>query len=82
MRPRNNEREAGTNFGDMGLSGAPTPLSDGPTMVWPEREFHIGPTPEALQGDDVQLDYYEDGYPKLPACLDRRREPEPLAEAA
>ena len=21
---------------------------------------------------DVQLEYYEDGYPKLPACLDRR----------
>jgi hypothetical protein len=25
-----------------------------------------------LQGDDYHLDYYEDGYPKLPACLDRR----------
>jgi hypothetical protein len=24
-------------------------------------------------GDDYQLDYYEDGYPVLPACLDRRR---------
>ena len=35
-----------------------------------------------LKGDDVQLDYHEDGYPKLPACLDRRRKPEPLAEAA
>jgi hypothetical protein len=33
----------------------------------------FGPTPGALQGDDVQLDYYEDGYPKLPACLDRRQ---------
>ena len=31
---------------------------------------------------DVQLEYYEDGYPKLPACLDRRLKPEPLAEAA
>ena len=38
------------------------------------------PTPGALQGDDVQLEYYEDGYPKLPACLDRR--PIKLAEAA
>jgi hypothetical protein len=36
----------------------------------------------ALSGDDVQLEYYEDGYPKLPACLDRRQKPEPLAEAA
>lgn len=51
-------------------------------MVWPERDFHTSPTPVALQGDDVQLDYYEDRYPKLPACLDRRRKPEPLAEAA
>ena len=25
-----------------------------------------------LQGDDYPLEYYEDGYPKLPACLDRR----------
>lgn len=30
-----------------------------------------GPTPGALQGDDYQLEYYEDGYPKLPPCLDR-----------
>jgi hypothetical protein len=36
-------------------------------------------TPGALQGDDYQLEYYEDGYPKLPACLDRRIK---LAEAA
>ena len=39
-----------------------------------------GPTPGALQGDDAALDYYEDGYPKLPACLDRC--PIWLAEAA
>jgi hypothetical protein len=34
-----------------------------------------GPTPRALQGDDYQLEYYDDGYPKLPSCLcaDRRR---------
>ena len=63
-------------------SEAPAPLSDGPTMVWPERNFTQGPTPGALQGDDYPLEYYEDGYPKLPACLDRRRTPEPLAEAA
>jgi hypothetical protein len=34
-----------------------------------------GPTPGALQGDDYPLEYYEDGYPKLPARLDRRRAP-------
>jgi hypothetical protein len=47
-------------------------VSDGPTMVWPETDLHHGPTPGALQGDDYPLEYYEDGYPKLPACLDRR----------
>lgn len=25
-----------------------------------------------LQGDDYQLTYDADGYPELPACLDRR----------
>ena len=38
--------------------------------------------PGALPGADYQLEYYEDGYPKLPACLDRRRKPASLAEAA
>ena len=50
--------------GDRGLSDAPSPLCDGPAMVWPERNFTQGPTPGALQGDDYQLEYYEDGYPK------------------
>ena len=26
----------------------------------------------SVQGDDCQLEYYEDRYPKLPTCLDRR----------
>ena len=51
-------------------------------MVWPERNFDQGPTPGALQGDNYPLEYHEDGYPKLPACLDRRRRPVLLAEAA
>jgi len=63
-------------------TGQSAGLCDGPTMVWPELDFHHGPTPGALQGDDVELDYYEDGYPILPACLDRRRKPKPLAKAA
>ncbi len=67
--------------GDTGLSEAPTPLGDGPTMIWPERDTQPWPTPGALQGDDYPLEYYEDGYPKLPACLDRRPKPL-LAEAA
>jgi hypothetical protein len=28
-----------------------------------------------LRGDDYLLEYYEDGYPKLPSCLDRRAGP-------
>jgi hypothetical protein len=39
------------------------------------------PTSRVLVGDEIQLDYYDDGYPKLPDCLDRRLEPL-LAEAA
>ena len=68
--------------GDMPATELPTGFWDGPTLVWPERDFHHGPTPGALQGDDYPLEYYEDGYPKLPACLDRRSMPEPLADAA
>jgi hypothetical protein len=39
------------------------------------------PASHPLLGDDIQLEYYEDGYPKLPACLDCRSLPE-LAQAA
>jgi hypothetical protein len=35
-------------------------------------------TRQAIASDQVQLKYYEDGYPKLPTCLDRR----PLHELA
>jgi hypothetical protein len=40
------------------------------------------PMTEAMLAAEAEIEYYEDGYPKLPACLDRRRKPEPLAEAA
>jgi hypothetical protein len=39
------------------------------------------PRPKLLKGDDIVLEYHEDGYPKLPAFLDRRPLP-PLAQAA
>jgi hypothetical protein len=39
------------------------------------------PTLCALVGDEIKLNYYDDGCPKLPDCLDRRPEPL-LAEAA
>jgi hypothetical protein len=29
-------------------------------------------TSHALPGEDIKLEYHEDGYPKLPVCLDRR----------
>jgi hypothetical protein len=40
-----------------------------------------GPTPGAIQGDDYPIEMDVDGYPKLPACLDRRPKP-PISEAA
>jgi hypothetical protein len=42
---------------------------------------HDEPTSRALVGDAIKLDYYDDGYRKLPDCLDRRLSPI-LAEAA
>src|SRR5262249_25419570 len=38
-------------------------------------------TCQALASDQVQLEYYEDGYTKLPTCLDQRPLPQ-LARAA
>ncbi|HEY9500554.1 MAG TPA: hypothetical protein VIR01_02855, partial [Pyrinomonadaceae bacterium] len=38
-------------------------------------------TAQPVNGDDFQLEYYSDSYPKLPECLDRRRKPL-LVEAA
>ena len=58
----------------QGVSQAPRALSDASTMVWANRDERRGLTPRALQGDDVTLAYYEDGYPKLPVCLDRRQD--------
>jgi hypothetical protein len=40
-----------------------------------------GPVGETLKGDDVSLEFHEDGYPRLPDCLDRRPKPL-LAQAA
>jgi hypothetical protein len=72
-KPINNIKEInaleGAILGGMGL------------YQWPERGRHLaGPTPGALQGDDYPLQYHEDGYPKLPECLDRRKPK--LSEAA
>jgi hypothetical protein len=38
-------------------------------------------TSQALAGHDIHLEHQEDGYPKLPECLDRRAKPL-FAEAA
>ena len=40
-----------------------------------------GPTPGALNGDGYSLEYDANGYPELPACLDRRK-PKALKAAA
>jgi hypothetical protein len=67
--------------GDTAANSESEGLADGSTMVWPVRnETPPGPTPGALQGDDYPLEYDENGFPELPACLDRRRKP--LAKAA
>ena len=60
-----------------------TPVSEPPTGSRPPSTPYFnphGPTPGALQGDDVQVEYYEDGYPKQPACLDRRQKKNPRCE--
>ena len=44
-------------------SNAPSPFSDGPTMVWPVQDDPRETPPGTLEGDDYQLEYYEDGYP-------------------
>ena len=64
-------------WGGVNYAGQPEPIEvvSGQTSVPDES------TAKPLQGDDYQLDYYADGYPKLPECLDRRR-PLDLEEAA
>ncbi len=49
----------------------PTPRApDAPPAI----SFGFGkPGDQPLQGDDYPLLYHEDGYPRLPACLDRRK---------
>jgi hypothetical protein len=39
------------------------------------------PVGETLKRDHITIDFHEDGYPKLPECLDRRSKPL-LAEVA
>ena len=58
-------------FGESHLPGG------GPVQKTGLRCWRDG-TPGALRGDDYPLEYYEDGYPKLPACLDRRANMKPL----
>jgi hypothetical protein len=50
-----------------------------PLYKWPEEQRNPmhgtnpdGSTPGATRGD-YPLEYYDDGFPKLPACLDRRQ---------
>jgi hypothetical protein len=68
------------------LNGAaPRLVGEGGTYIWPAAprgldDIPCGPTPGALHGD-YPLEYYDDGYPKLPACLDRRK-PIAVEEAA
>ena len=53
-----------------------------PAILNTERVLKEGEsTAQPVNGDDFQLEYYSDSYPKLPECLDRRRKPL-LVEAA
>jgi hypothetical protein len=42
------------------------------TILDTEHVLKDEPAINALKGDDITLEYHEDGCPKLPACLDRR----------
>jgi hypothetical protein len=48
-----------------------------PPLLVDSKEEAVPP----LQGDDYPLEYYDDDYPKLPGCLDRRK-PTAVEEAA
>jgi hypothetical protein len=50
----------------------PRPYVSKPHTENSEGESFVGPTPGAIQGDFL-LEYYDDGYPMIPECLDRRR---------
>jgi hypothetical protein len=59
--------------------GSSAPSTGVTAHVYPERVLDPrigsnpdGSTPGAIQGD-YPLEYYEEGMPKLPACLDRRK---------
>ena len=70
--------------GDTAATPHPEAFSDGSTVVWSNRSTvglnPDGSTPGALPGN-YPLDYDENGFPELPACLDRR-EPPALKAAA
>ena len=51
-----------------GFFESPARPTEAPTPYFNPR----GPTRGALQGDDYPLTYDADGFPELPACLDRR----------
>jgi len=52
----------------------PPPPLQGPLIEPQRRDFTTEPTPGALQVGDFPLEYYDDGYPKLPESLDRRKQ--------
>ena len=58
-----------------GKAETPIEVVSSPETAAPD-DIQPGPTPGALQGDDYQLTYDADGHVELPACLDRRPEPE------
>jgi hypothetical protein len=51
------------------ITPAPTPLLEAPEAP----SYGFGRKGDPLRGDNFPLEYYNDGYPKLPDCLDRRK---------
>jgi hypothetical protein len=41
-------------------------------ILYAEIGFLTDTPPETIKGEDYQIEYDSDSYPKLPACLDRR----------
>jgi hypothetical protein len=57
----------------------PVPALERATVTEPQQLVSHSPEPfapnyaEVLKGNDYPLQYHEDGYPRLPSCLDRRK---------
>ena len=71
-RQRRTQRSGDAEVRGSPATGLPTGCerpSGEQTEYEAQKHWEGGP----LQGDEYPLEYYPDGYPKLPSCLDRRK---------